>query len=114
MYQLTQITNTSSTVSNSLSRAPLRTGFLLIALALTLAWFALSPTARAVTPPPDGGYPRNTAEGEDALFSLTTASKHGHGLTRSMAKHRQRHPAPVWLPLQPPPHNNTAAVLCAD
>jgi hypothetical protein len=39
-----------------------------------LACFALSPLARAVDPPPDGGYPnRNTAEGEDALFSLTTA-----------------------------------------
>ena len=32
--------------------------------------------ARAVDPPPDGGYPnQNTAEGcEDALFSLTTGS----------------------------------------
>src|SRR5437763_7183522 len=30
-------------------------------------------TARAVDPPPDGGYPNyNTAEGDDALFSLTT------------------------------------------
>ena len=30
-------------------------------------------TALAVDPPPDGGYPNfNTAEGEDALFSLTT------------------------------------------
>jgi len=33
--------------------------------------FAFHPTARAVNPPPDGGYPnRNTAEGTDALFSL--------------------------------------------
>ena len=40
-----------------------------------LACFALSPTARAVDPPPDGGYPNaNTAEGEDALFSLTSGS----------------------------------------
>jgi hypothetical protein len=32
-------------------------------------------TARAVTPPPDGGYPNdNTAEGQDALFNLTTGS----------------------------------------
>jgi hypothetical protein len=39
-----------------------------------LACSTLSPLARAVDPPPDGGYPnRNTAEGEDALFSLTTA-----------------------------------------
>src|SRR6476661_2044714 len=37
-------------------------GFLLIPLAL--AWFALSPSARAVLPAPDGGYPSdNTAEG---------------------------------------------------
>jgi uncharacterized coiled-coil protein SlyX len=47
-------------------------GFLLIPLAVALACFALSPTARAVDPPPDGGYFNfNTAEGEDALFSLT-------------------------------------------
>jgi trimeric autotransporter adhesin len=37
------------------------------------AWFALSPQARAVDPAPDGGYPNgNTAEGDNALFSLTT------------------------------------------
>jgi trimeric autotransporter adhesin len=44
-------------------------------MALVLVCFALSPTARAVTPAPDGGYPgANTAEGQDALFSLTTGS----------------------------------------
>jgi hypothetical protein len=38
---------------------------------LALACFALSPGARAVSPPPDGGYPRgNTAEGENALLNL--------------------------------------------
>ena len=38
-----------------------------------LACFAASPTAQAVVPPPDGGYPgENTAEGTHALFSLTT------------------------------------------
>src|SRR5437870_13802351 len=47
----------------------------LIPLALALGWLALSPTARAVDPPPDGGYPNfNTAEGTDALFYLTTGS----------------------------------------
>src|SRR6478672_4059023 len=46
--------------------------FLLVFLALILVSFALPPTARAVTPPPDGGYPnQNTAEGDNALFSLT-------------------------------------------
>ena len=42
-------------------------------ITLTLVCFGLSPATRAVLPPPDGGYPGgNTAEGEDALFSLTT------------------------------------------
>src|SRR2546430_1301267 len=46
---------------------------LLTALGLTLASLALSPVAQAIDPPPDGGYPnQNTAEGEDALFNLTT------------------------------------------
>jgi hypothetical protein len=57
----------------SISRSPSRRGFLLIPLAL--AWFALSPTARSVSPAPDGGYANNnTAEGTNALFSLTTGS----------------------------------------
>jgi hypothetical protein len=35
----------------------------------------MSPLARAVDPPPDGGYPNNnTAEGDKALFNLTTGS----------------------------------------
>src|SRR5437762_9568778 len=51
----------------------LRRGFLLIPL--VLAWFALSPSTRAVLPAPDGGYANNnTAEGDDALFSLITGS----------------------------------------
>ena len=45
----------------------------LILITLALACFALSPGAQAVSPAPDGGYPGgNTAEGENALFSLTT------------------------------------------
>ena len=44
-----------------------------LAFLLTIACCALLPAAFAVDPPPDGGYPgSNTAEGEDALFSLTT------------------------------------------
>src|SRR5437868_12410557 len=36
---------------------------------------AFVPAAQAVDPPPDGGYPNdNTAEGQDALFSLTTGT----------------------------------------
>ena len=45
----------------------------LLLVALVLACFAISPVAQAVTPPPDGGYPGgNTAEGTNALLSLTT------------------------------------------
>src|SRR5439155_97496 len=55
---------------NLMNCSPLR-AFLLIPF--VLACFALSPTAQAVDPPPDGGYPsQNTAEGEHALFSLIT------------------------------------------
>jgi len=40
---------------------------------VALAWFGFSSTARALNPPPDGGYPGfNTAEGQKALFSLTS------------------------------------------
>jgi hypothetical protein len=40
---------------------------------LALLCFGLLPGAQAVVPPPDGGYPNfNTAEGQKALFSLTT------------------------------------------
>jgi Chaperone of endosialidase len=57
----------------SIGWSPLRLGFLLIPIAL--ACFAVLPTAQAVVPAPDGGYPgNNTAEGEDALFSLTTGT----------------------------------------
>src|SRR6266480_3608532 len=40
---------------------------------LALNCFALLSTAQALVPPPDGGYPGfNTAEGQNALFNLTT------------------------------------------
>jgi hypothetical protein len=57
-------------VTHSIHRSLLRRGFLLIAL--VLAWFALSPSARATT---DAGLPnQNTADGDGALFSLTTGA----------------------------------------
>ena len=51
----------------------------LITVTLTVACFAgFIPKAFGVSPPPDGGYPnKNTAEGQDALFSL----KNGHSNT---------------------------------
>src|SRR6266516_1645725 len=44
-----------------------------IVLPMALAFFVLPQRAQAVSPPPDGGFPAgNTAEGQNALFSLTT------------------------------------------
>ena len=45
----------------------------LSSVVFALAWFAIAPLVRAVIPAPDGGYPGfNTAEGQNALFNLTT------------------------------------------
>ncbi len=42
-------------------------------IAMSLIWVALSPNTKAVSPAPDGGYPGgNTAEGQNALLSLTS------------------------------------------
>ena len=58
---------------NSIRRSPLRCGLFLIPL--FIVWFGFSPATQAVLPPPDGGYANNnTAEGTDALFSLTTGA----------------------------------------
>src|SRR5262245_35864969 len=59
------------TLIRSNNRLSLRCGF--FALTVALCWFALSPAAHAVSPPPDGAYPGgNTAEGNSALRDLTT------------------------------------------
>src|SRR5213078_5171103 len=44
-----------------------------ILLILSLVCIGLLPNVQAVSPPPDGGYPGgNTAEGQNALLSLTS------------------------------------------
>ena len=51
----------------------MKKGNILTTILLVLACFALSPAARVLNPPPDGGYfNQTTAEGDGALFSLTT------------------------------------------
>ena len=62
------------TVPHSISRwLPLRRSLVLIPL--VLACFGFSPAMQAVSPPPDGGYAGgNTAEGTQALQSLSTGS----------------------------------------
>jgi hypothetical protein len=47
----------------------------LILTPILIICFGLLPKAHAVNPPPDGAYPNfNTAEGQNALLSLTTGS----------------------------------------
>jgi hypothetical protein len=73
MHQTIQLKTTVSPIRNSVRYSPLRRVFLLVPL--TLALFALAPASRAVFPAPDGGYPgSNTAEGANALQSLTAGS----------------------------------------
>ena len=51
----------------------MKTRALLILVATSLVCVGLSPKAKAISPPPDGGYPGgNTAEGQDALLGLTS------------------------------------------
>src|SRR6478672_13942000 len=52
-----------------------RTAILPFLIAFMLSCFGLSTKLLAVVPAPDGGYPgRNTAEGDSALFTLTTGA----------------------------------------
>src|SRR5260370_35110676 len=51
----------------------LKTTTPLFLIVSALAWFAVPQSVQAVSPLPDGGYPgSNTAEGTNALLSLTT------------------------------------------
>ena len=53
----------------------LKTIILSVLTAFVLACLGLLPKAQAVFPPPDGGYPEgNTAEGQNALLSLTSGT----------------------------------------
>ena len=53
----------------------MKTRYIIFTAILLALGFLLSPTAQAVIPAPDGGYPGgNTAEGQNALLSLTTGT----------------------------------------
>jgi len=69
MYNPIQVTTTLPSVTTSISRSPLRRAFLLIPLAL--AWFALSPAARAVCQEGCDTGSGNTFLGDDALLNNT-------------------------------------------
>jgi len=54
-------------------KPPTEITFTTQSLIIALAWFGLVPSTFPISPPPDGGYPGgNTAEGQNALFSLTS------------------------------------------
>jgi hypothetical protein len=60
-------------IKTSIGRPRTHSGSAFILILLVLACLAFLPKAQAVVPAPDGGYPGgNTAEGQSALFSLTT------------------------------------------
>lgn len=79
-------------------RWPWERSLVLLVLGLVIS-LELSPTARAVDPPPAGGYPgNNTAEGDYALFSLTTRGRawgqlHRSGMTGALFQYdrQQQH-----------------------
>jgi trimeric autotransporter adhesin len=61
-------------MKNHPKQNPIKPMNILIA-AVTLAWLGVAPLAKAVVPEPDGGYPGgNTAEGQNALLSLTSGT----------------------------------------
>src|SRR5689334_1283771 len=64
-----------SRVINPTLRLGLRPVFLPVAAISMCLALPLAPKAFGVAPPPDGGYPNgNTAEGDNALFSLASGS----------------------------------------
>src|SRR6478735_6508900 len=70
MHSLNQVNKLVTCGRDPARSLPLWRGFLLIPLILVC--FAFAPQTRAVSPPPDGGYPNfTTAEGQQALQHLT-------------------------------------------
>ena len=76
-------TKNVTTLPSKKSMGPATTGHVFLLIALILAGFVLSPTARALLPPPtpDGGYPgNNTAEGDGALSRVQINTTTGAGI----------------------------------
>ena len=73
MYRPTSLSPAILSVPNLMSRSVLLRGLAVVFFVLAIAFLALTPRVQAVLPAPDGGYPNgNTAEGEEALFSVTS------------------------------------------
>src|SRR5438552_19103548 len=93
-------------------RKNLRRGLFLIPLILAVAGVSLAPTARALRPPPDGGYPNETtAAGDGALSSLTTAEGNtapgSNALNAHTTGNNNHATGTTALPLQRTGHPNT-------
>src|SRR2546423_7166370 len=74
---------------------------------LTLLCLATGPKAKAVSPPPDGGYVGgNTAEGQTALFSLTSGGYNNAGGFLSLKRNTNRSVKPAPCAGAPPPHRS--------
>src|SRR5437762_619374 len=75
MTNLILITNAIHSVSLGVNCAFLRDRLKVLIFALACALCAVAPPARAVDPPPDGGYFNfNTAEGEESLLNEVNGS----------------------------------------
>jgi uncharacterized coiled-coil protein SlyX len=73
MNRPTPLSTATLPVPNLISRSPLRRGCFFIALALACFGLSQAPKAFGVSPPPDGGYSgANTAEGQNALATLSS------------------------------------------
>ncbi len=74
MKDRTELVNQNASIETKITRVHWRC-ILPGLVGAVFACLLFLPTVKAVSPPPDGGYAnQNTAEGEDALFSLTTGS----------------------------------------
>ena len=75
MATIRMILSLSREEEKSQNPVHMKTKNLSLVLIPVLAYFSALPTSQAVSPPPDGGYPDcNTAEGQNALFSLTAGT----------------------------------------
>jgi hypothetical protein len=73
IFLMAPVMNTAFSLANYIVRSPQWRAVVLIQLLIAFVVFV--PRTRAATPPTDGGYPGgNTAEGQDALLSLTTGT----------------------------------------
>ena len=85
---------------------------------IALMLVALAQNTQAVSPPPDGGYPGdNTAEGDNALFSLTTGTTTRpsvlHALYQQHHRRASTRPTVLMRSIATPPAATTRPTVCA-